>query len=275
MLEAEHRAGAAETGLDFVEDQHNAVLGAARAQGLQEFLGCGEETAVALDRLDDDRGDTIGCHVGGEQLIELRQRVVAADTAVRVGISGVIDLGGEGAEILFVRLAHARQGHAEQGAAVEATAKGNHRRAVGVAPGDLHRVFHGFGAGGEQHAFVVRIATDQLVQPRRHLDVVFVGHHLEAGMGNFADLAADCLDHLRMVMAHIEDADAADEVQVALAIDIPQLGSLGPGRDNRVGSGDTARHVLVAQGKQALVFSQCRIHLDLRERRRWRVMSSA
>jgi len=29
---------------------------------------------------------------------------------------------------------------------------------------------------------------------------------------------------------------------------------------------------LFAQGKQALIFGQCRIHLDLRERRAWRVM---
>jgi hypothetical protein len=31
--------------------------------------------------------------------------------------------------------------------------------------------------------------------------------------------------------------------------------------------GDAARDVLIAQGEQALVFSQCRIHLDLRNAR--------
>ncbi|MNG37975.1 hypothetical protein D3C84_1255020 [compost metagenome] len=77
-----------------------------------------------------------------------------------------------------------------------------------------------------------------------------------------------------MVVADVEHANAADEVQVTLAIDIPQFGSLGTCRDNRVGGGDTTRYMLFAQGQQALVFSQCRIHLDLRERRRWRVMSS-
>ncbi|MNP78832.1 hypothetical protein D3C76_1765390 [compost metagenome] len=77
-----------------------------------------------------------------------------------------------------------------------------------------------------------------------------------------------------MDMANVEHANAADEIQVTLAIDIPQFGALGPCRDNRVGGGDATRYMVFAQGQQALVFSQCRIHLDLRERRRWRVMSS-
>jgi hypothetical protein len=155
---------------------------------------------------------------------------------------------------------------------MEAATKGNHRRAVGVATGDLDRVFHGLGTRGEQHAFVVLLATDHFIQARRDLDVRLVGHHLEAGVGDFADLAAYRFHHFRVVVADVEHADAANEIQVALAVHVPHFAALGVADHHRVGGGDAPWNVLLAQGQKALIFSQCRIHLDLHKRRAWRVV---
>ncbi|MNE29138.1 hypothetical protein D3C80_1226100 [compost metagenome] len=160
MLEAEHLAGAAETGLDFVEDQHDAMAVAALAQPLQKCLGRGDEAAVPLYGLDENGRDPVGRHVSGEQFVEARQRFITADAAVGVGVGRVVDLGRERPEVLLVGLAHAGKGHAQQGAAMEAAAEGNDRRPVGMATGDLDGVFHRFGTGCEQRGLVVLAVAD-------------------------------------------------------------------------------------------------------------------
>src|SRR3546814_20463235 len=74
-----------------------------------------------------------------------------------------------------------------------AAADGNHSSTIGVATGDLHRVFDGFGAGGEQHAFVVGVAADQFVQAGGYLNVVLVGHYLEAGRSDERRVGQVCV----------------------------------------------------------------------------------
>ena len=54
MLEAEHRAGAADAGLDLVEDQQDAALPRQGAQVAQEVAGGLEDAGLALDRLQHD-----------------------------------------------------------------------------------------------------------------------------------------------------------------------------------------------------------------------------
>ncbi|MNE29139.1 hypothetical protein D3C80_1226110 [compost metagenome] len=82
-------------------------------------------------------------------------------------------------------------------------------------------------------------------------------------MGQLLDLALHRLDHLGVVMAGVEYADTADKVQVAAAVDIPQLGTTGAGRHQWVGGGDAAWHIFVAPGEQTLVFAKGWVHLDL------------
>ena len=62
--------GAPEAGLDLVDDQQDAVLVADLAQSAQELEGRDVEAALALDRLDDDRGDARRLDVRLEQELE-------------------------------------------------------------------------------------------------------------------------------------------------------------------------------------------------------------
>src|SRR5699024_1861755 len=56
----EHLPGAGEAGLDLVGDEDDALLAGVVDQRRQEALGRNNEAALALDGLDDDRGDVFG-----------------------------------------------------------------------------------------------------------------------------------------------------------------------------------------------------------------------
>src|SRR5437868_6155244 len=56
MFEAEHFAGAANSGLDLIEDEQHLELGAELSQITEEFEREGNDTGFALDRLQHDRG---------------------------------------------------------------------------------------------------------------------------------------------------------------------------------------------------------------------------
>ena len=59
VLDRPHLPGAAGARLDLVGDEQDAVLGAQLAQALEEAVLGDDVAALALDRLDDDRGDLV------------------------------------------------------------------------------------------------------------------------------------------------------------------------------------------------------------------------
>ena len=81
MLDRPHLAGPPGAGLDLVGDEQDAVLVADPAQALEEAVLGDDVAALALDRLDDDRGDL----VGRRQLVEqdLVEPAQVLDPAVR------------------------------------------------------------------------------------------------------------------------------------------------------------------------------------------------
>ena len=60
VLDREELARAAEAGLHLVDDEHDPVLVADPAHALEELRRRDDEAALALDRLDHDRGDVLG-----------------------------------------------------------------------------------------------------------------------------------------------------------------------------------------------------------------------
>ena len=111
----------------------------------QEPIGRNDESALALDRFDDDRGqvgrpDLLVDHVDGAARSELavHQLVVA----VRIGQRRAIDLGRKRPETVLVRHALRGQRHREVRATVIGVIKRDNRLLLGVRAGDLHRIFH-------------------------------------------------------------------------------------------------------------------------------------
>ena len=91
LLERPHRAGPAVARLDLVGDEQDAVLVGQLAQPLQERRRRGREAALALHRLDQERGHRLRRDLRREEVLEeadrrrRRGRLVAAEPAVRVG----------------------------------------------------------------------------------------------------------------------------------------------------------------------------------------------
>ena len=87
VLVGEELSGAADAGLNFVEDQQEAVLVAKSAQGLKECAGNRPDAALALNRLNHQR-----CRIGSDR--GLKRRNVAERHLIEP-----VDLGAETFEI--------------------------------------------------------------------------------------------------------------------------------------------------------------------------------
>ena len=68
MLAGEQRAGAGEAGLHLIGDEDDAVRAAPLHERGEEAVGGNDEAALALDGLDDDRGEVLGADL----LLDLR-----------------------------------------------------------------------------------------------------------------------------------------------------------------------------------------------------------
>ncbi len=218
--------GAGKAALDLVGHQHDAVLVADLAQRLQEVGVGAVEAALALHRLDDDRGHPLRFQLGLEQRVECVPGLLQGHAVVGDRIRQVVDAGGQRAETGLVRhhLAGERQPH--HGAAVEGAGKRQYARSAGVGTRNLHRVLDRLGAGGQEQGLAVALDRRQLVQALGQFDIDTVGIDLEAGVAETGHLLADRRHHLRVQVAGIEHRDAAGEIDVGLAFGVPHAGVL-------------------------------------------------
>ncbi len=147
MLDREHLAGACNTTLHFVGDEHDAVLVAHPAQRAQEIERRHVESALALHGLDHDGRDRFGIDVAVEQPLQIRERLFGGHAAIGQRKFGVIDLGRERPKAALVGHHLAGERHGHQGAPVEAAGEGDDRRALGVISRDLDGILERLGSG--------------------------------------------------------------------------------------------------------------------------------
>ena len=102
MFNAEHLAGARETGLHLVGDQQDAVRVADRPQFPEQVGGRRMEPALALHGFDDDRGDIVRANIGTEQVVERLERLLDGGVELRRRKRHVIDAGRRDAELDLV-----------------------------------------------------------------------------------------------------------------------------------------------------------------------------
>ena len=149
---------------------------------------------------------------------------------------------GNGPELLLVRADLAGQAERHQRPPVIAAGERDHARPAGRRAGDLDRVLDRLGAGGEEDRLLREVAGRQRVQPLRERDIGLVGDDLEARVGEALGLGVGRGHDLGMAVPGVEDRDAAGEVDVAPALDVPELGVLGPLGIDRSSVRDAARH---------------------------------
>ena len=158
VLAGEHRTGAGETALHLIGDEHHVIISAPGTQRGHESRCRHDESALALDRLD-DHGRQV-CRA--DLLVDHRQRALGSqfavggpllvDQAVPVGVGhrGAIDLGRERTETALVRHRLRGQPHRQVGPAVIGVVERDHRGPAGVGACDLDGVLDRLGTGVEQ-----------------------------------------------------------------------------------------------------------------------------
>ena len=209
MLPGEEPAGAADTGLDLIQHEQQVVLVADRSQRGQVALVGDVDAAFALQRLDED-GSRLGTNGGAHRLDVVERHVAeAVERSERLSISriaGGID-GGQGATV--EGLIH----DDDVGRAV----------APRLAPlaADLDRAFGSLCAAvAEEDPGHAGLLENQVGEVELGDRIEVVGD-VEQGLG----LGLDCIDDARMAVAEVVGGDPGDEVEVLVALVVPDFGS--------------------------------------------------
>lgn len=147
MLARKERAGAAESGLDLVGNQHDAVLVGNASQLVQKGRRRRYEAAFTEDGLDDECRNAVRRYDRVKELAERRDRLTRADTVMFVRKRRMIDLAAERSKMLFVGRGLSGHRERQQRAAMVPVGECDDGGAASVLPGDLNGVFGCLRAG--------------------------------------------------------------------------------------------------------------------------------
>ena len=251
MVAREPLAGAREAALNLVGDEDHTVLLGPLGERRQEALGRDDESALALDWFDEQRGDVVHAHLGLNHRDGSASRFGATESvAVRVAHRYAIDLGRERSKAILVGHVLRRESHREVGASVVGVVKDDDGLATRGESGDLHRVFNGFGARVEQGRGLGVVTGGETGQLFADLDVLLVRVDHEAGVGERRHLGRDGFDDLGHGVAHGCHRDARAEVQDVVAINVHEDGPGGAVDVNREALGQTGADTLMASSVQ-------------------------
>jgi hypothetical protein len=226
VLDPPELARAAEAGLHLVDDQDDAVVAAELAHTREELRRRDDEAALALHRLDHDRGDVLCGDLRHEGALECRQRLAGARAAVVLRERDAVDVRRERAEAGLVRMGLGREGQRQQRASVEAALECDHRRSLRVRASELDGVLDRLGAGVEERGFHRagdRRGRDEALGER---DVELVRHDREVGVEEARGLLLHGFRDARVLVTDVEAADAAREVEEGVAVDVRERGAV-------------------------------------------------
>ncbi len=170
----------------------------------------------------------------GEKIV---QRLVACRLhfgirGLRTGEEGrirqAVDLRRERPEPGAVGLHLAGERHGHQSAAMVTALKGHDALPTAEAAGHLDGVFHGLGAAVEETGLGRLGHRCQGVQALGQHHITLVHGHVKAGVQRLLHLPAGRRHHPGVIVADVEDADAAAKVQITAPLHIPDMAAPGP-----------------------------------------------
>src|SRR4051794_40267970 len=227
LLERPQRAAAAEAALDLVVEQRRAVGVARLARGVQQLVGQRPHAALALDRLEQDgrgplahrAGDGLGRRLDGhEPRYERGER----------------------------RLLGLLRGRAQRAvrAPVEAAVQHDDLAAAFGLTRELQRRLDRLGARVREEDGPAERALGQPLGEADHR----LGVEEVADVQQLAGLGADRRDDLRVAVADARDRYAGEEVEVLVALLVPQPRALAADEAHRVAR--VRRHQVVRAGRR-------------------------
>ncbi len=147
------------------------------------------------------------------------QRIRAA---IAVGVWNTIDVRGERLETSFVRMRFAGERHCQHRASVECILKTYDGRTMRVASRDFYGIFNRLRAAIYQNSFLGKFPRRERIQLLGKLDILPVWRHTEACVKECIQLPTNGSQHAGRAMPHIQTADSASKVDVAISIHIFQ-----------------------------------------------------
>jgi hypothetical protein len=223
LLVGPQRPAAAQAALDLVVEQRRAVRVARLARGAQQIVVQRPHAALALDRLEQDRG---GALVDG-----------GADRRGR-RLDGA-EAGHERRERRLLALLRRRAQRPVRAPVEAAVQDDDVAPRLGLA-GQLERGLVGLRTGvGEEHRPAQRAGRQALGEPAHRLGVEEVAD-VQQPLG----LIADRFDDRRVAVADARHADAGQEVEVLVAVVVPQ--ARAGAADETHGVARVRRHQVVA-----------------------------
>ena len=221
MLAGKKSPGTAESGLDLIGNQNDAVLASDACQLFEEACGRRHEAAFTEDRFDDDGGDPIGRDHAFKELVERRQRILRGNAVPFEWERGVINLAAKGTEVLLIRRILAGHGKRQQRASVITVREGDDGRTARILARNLDRVLGRFRPGRQQQRLFGSRAGRSPVELFGHAKIRLVHCDLKTGVSETGSLFGDRRDDFRMCMAGVERADSAGKVEVAMPVAVP------------------------------------------------------
>src|SRR5215472_8923229 len=132
---------------------------------------------------------------------------------------------------------------------MEGVFKADHRGTFRIGAGDLDGIFDALGASVDKNGFLRKIPGSQRVQFFRDSDVPFVGRDSKAEMQELIELLAKGGHHTRRAMANVKAADTSGKIEIAIAVDIFDCGTIRTSGENGRRIGGAARDGGFAAGR--------------------------
>ena len=211
MLEAEPFSCSAHGGLDFVGNKESSVFTAKFLSGGEVIVG-GIFDSLSLDGFKDEGSDLAGFQF----FLEIGKVAKLYEIGTRE----------EGSE-RFAEIAGVGNGEGSKGKAVVGAFLGEDAGALGGGAGKFQGTFDGFGSGIAKEAGIAGRAEffDESFGEEAGEDRAVHLHHV--GEVEFKDVT-NCFLYCGMITADVENAVAAEEVEVVLAVEVVEVSAFGP-----------------------------------------------
>ena len=223
MLFGEQLAGAPETGLNLIENEHHVLAAADLANGAQVAIGRDDHAGFPLDRLD-EKANGVGGDGGLQRIgvaerdgFESRRKRTKAAAGGRIGAKAD-DGDGPAVEVvaadddLGLALRHAFH-------------------LVAPLPDRLDRAFHRLGAAVHGEDLVRAGQLAELLVEERELIVV----ERPRGERQGARLVDKRLVNLRVAVSLVDGRIGGEAIEISVAVHIPQPHALAPREHDREG----------------------------------------